>query len=559
MKIRCAASVVRSFWLALVLSCIALSTSDAHQCSTKQRPRVLVLGGGLAGLAAARHLLQQNNVHVTLLEAKNRLGGRLHTVMSASSIPIDLGGMYWHGSSTVLENLKQELSFSTVPTGGDSIHPSKAGAIWLHEAKPNEWKLMTEAEIQASVEMFRLWNAIMLRHFRRTIGENYATSGNETNSSSSLLLSKPQEWWETMHQAYLDQHKAATPLHEQQRQEDWLRFQMRMFFNLDRGVPYEQHSITGIPDNWDWVNYRGEDHILKDGMSSLIQLLQHEIRNAGGDIQLGARVKRIEWDSQIRGCRVTVHSTQSSSLDSSVPQAWTADMCVVTIPQGVLKQNANILFAPNLAEDKLLALDRSGMGTLNTVAVQWDRPVCHAHPNATAYYMVPLSDKDVQRVSSINPLRYGFICSRDPSITQFYLTETALPYENLTFWKEHAVDTVRRIVPSIAIHNILSVQASHWHMDPDFLGSYSAPTTWTRGNDDRRTLARPTANNVLFFAGEHTHLGGRYQSMDGAYETGVRAAQEIQEILLVSPASSQSCGEANDAADLEGDEVHAEL
>lgn len=41
--------------------------------------KIAVIGGGISGLAAAYALARQNTVHVTLLEATNRLGGVLHT------------------------------------------------------------------------------------------------------------------------------------------------------------------------------------------------------------------------------------------------------------------------------------------------------------------------------------------------------------------------------------------------------------------------------------------------------------------------------------------------
>jgi uncharacterized protein with NAD-binding domain and iron-sulfur cluster len=50
------------------------------------------------------------------------------------------------------------------------------------------------------------------------------------------------------------------------------------------------------------------------------------------------------------------------------------------------------------------------------------------------------------------------------------------------------------------------------------------PATFTDGNRDRQLLAEPI-DNVLYFAGEHTHYTGRYQSMDGAYTSGERAAE----------------------------------
>ena len=104
-----------------------------------------------------------------------------------------------------------------------------------------------------------------------------------------------------------------------------------------------------------------------------------------------------------------------------------------------------------------------------------------------------------------------------------------MDFDNETFWKEQAWEVVH---PLVAITDgdegpleILDIKVTKWHTDPSFRGSYSVPTTLTRGNDDRRLLAKPHLN-TWFFAGEHTHYEGRYQSLDGAYETGVRAAQQ---------------------------------
>lgn len=58
---------------------------------------MLVLGAGVAGLAAAREL-HRRGVMVTVLEARDRLGGRVHTVRDASwPHPIELGAEFGHG------------------------------------------------------------------------------------------------------------------------------------------------------------------------------------------------------------------------------------------------------------------------------------------------------------------------------------------------------------------------------------------------------------------------------------------------------------------------------
>lgn len=52
-------------------------------CSPKSRYKVLIIGAGVAGLAAANHLLQNGCKDFCILEARKRIGGRV------ASIPLD--------------------------------------------------------------------------------------------------------------------------------------------------------------------------------------------------------------------------------------------------------------------------------------------------------------------------------------------------------------------------------------------------------------------------------------------------------------------------------------
>src|ERR1700735_5237180 len=79
-----------------------------------KKKSALVIAGGIAGLAAALELAR-NRISVTLLEAKNRFGGRIHTLRE-HSFPVELGAEFVHGrSKPLIEAIRQaKLSLQSV-------------------------------------------------------------------------------------------------------------------------------------------------------------------------------------------------------------------------------------------------------------------------------------------------------------------------------------------------------------------------------------------------------------------------------------------------------------
>jgi monoamine oxidase len=62
-------------------------------------PEALVLGGGAAGLVAARDL-SRGGWRVTVLEARPRLGGRIHTLVDPEwPVPVEMGAEFIHGEA----------------------------------------------------------------------------------------------------------------------------------------------------------------------------------------------------------------------------------------------------------------------------------------------------------------------------------------------------------------------------------------------------------------------------------------------------------------------------
>ena len=67
--------------------------------------KVIIIGAGASGLAAAK-ILQQNNIDYLILEASNRYGGRLKEDKTLADFPIDLGAEWIHHLPAVLNRLK---------------------------------------------------------------------------------------------------------------------------------------------------------------------------------------------------------------------------------------------------------------------------------------------------------------------------------------------------------------------------------------------------------------------------------------------------------------------
>src|SRR5579864_7107763 len=92
---------------------------------------VVVIGAGAAGLAAARRL-QQSGHSVLVLEARDRIGGRAHTVMTAAGLPVDLGCGWLHSANrNPWVGIARELGFTldeTPPGWGQRLVRAGFGA-----------------------------------------------------------------------------------------------------------------------------------------------------------------------------------------------------------------------------------------------------------------------------------------------------------------------------------------------------------------------------------------------------------------------------------------------
>jgi len=88
---------------------------------------VVVVGAGAAGLAAAR-ALHEAGIDVEVLEARDRIGGRVFTITPAHTTrPIELGAEFIHGQAPELQRLLDEASLVSADVCGTRWTSTSAG------------------------------------------------------------------------------------------------------------------------------------------------------------------------------------------------------------------------------------------------------------------------------------------------------------------------------------------------------------------------------------------------------------------------------------------------
>ncbi|MGH8950237.1 MAG: flavin monoamine oxidase family protein [Acidimicrobiia bacterium] len=97
----------------------------SSQVTSKLR-QVVVVGAGLAGLVAARRLAD-DGLDVLVLEARDRVGGRLWSYRLPNGEIVELGGEWISRSQRVVLDLAAELGLGLIDTGMDFISRDPVG------------------------------------------------------------------------------------------------------------------------------------------------------------------------------------------------------------------------------------------------------------------------------------------------------------------------------------------------------------------------------------------------------------------------------------------------
>ncbi|MCZ2101840.1 MAG: FAD-dependent oxidoreductase [Chitinophagales bacterium] len=89
--------------------------------------RIIIIGGGLSGLTLA-YLLSKRNIKATILEASDRLGGRIQTIKGNLETPMELGATWFSDMHPNLLALIDELGLQKYPqfSKGISLFQTKS-------------------------------------------------------------------------------------------------------------------------------------------------------------------------------------------------------------------------------------------------------------------------------------------------------------------------------------------------------------------------------------------------------------------------------------------------
>ncbi|OAE34520.1 hypothetical protein AXG93_1515s1020 [Marchantia polymorpha subsp. ruderalis] len=138
-------------------------TSSQSKHGGRSRPTVLVIGAGVAGLAAAR-VLQAQSFKVVVLESRDRVGGRVYTDHSFG-FPVDMGASWLHGlcKSNPLAHLVGQLSYALFDMEGNKVPQHLVTEVGLaFEALLEETKKIRE-EISTDISVKKAFSTVLER------------------------------------------------------------------------------------------------------------------------------------------------------------------------------------------------------------------------------------------------------------------------------------------------------------------------------------------------------------------------------------------------------------
>ena len=443
----------------------------------------IVVGAGVAGLTAAR-LLAGAGQRVVVLEARNRIGGRLWTVVEGTDAGrrvTDLGASWIHGiKNSPLWDLAQTFGMRSVEFTVGSYQPGGRPIAYFG---PDGARLDDEAADRFIADVHAFDRALTATIAGAPHGSSYADVVEATLGRLEWGADRSERVREFMRHRTEEQYGA------------WIG-------DLD---------AHGLDDD----AIEGDEVVFPAGYAALA----HHLAD-GLDVRLDHTVTRVEWDPGHRtgepnepGDEGVVPSAVTVTTSQGV---FTAARAVVTVPVGVL-QSDDFTFDPPLPEPNASALAGLTMNAFEKVFLSFPKRFWEEG----AYAIRQQGEAGVwwhswYDVSSV---------AGEPTLLTFAAGPCAAAIRG---WSDTQItasvmDAVRRLYgPDVP--GPTHVRITRWQDDPFSRGSYAYMTVGSRPEDHDR-ISTPIGDAV-HLAGEATWTDDP-ATVTAALMSGKRAAEQI--------------------------------
>jgi len=436
---------------------------------------VVIIGAGAAGLAAAR-ALHEAGVDVEVLEARDRIGGRVFTITDPQTPrPIELGAEFIHGQAPELQQLLDEASLVAADVCGTRWKPTPSGLRPL----TGFWDRLDRAmRLLDGGPKGGPYDRATDRSFDDIIRRR--PGGRRLASERTLA----RQYVEGFHAADL------------------------------RLVSAQALAEGGSPG--DDIRERRLAHVV-DGYSRVIDWLAAPVTSR---IRLSSIVTAVRWKAR----RVVVEVARRKPIS--------ARAAIITIPLGVLQSPPDgrgaIAFDPELRA-KAHALEHLAMGAAVRVALRLNERFWASERFAQTH-----AAEGIERMSFLQTTDNDFPTwwTTYPFIAPLIVGWSGGPKARTLLEQPASVVTDRAIealarqcgITKRRMRSMVEAAWMHnWVHDPFARGAYSYQMVG--GVDAPAALARPLAG-TLFFAGEATDTEGATGTVHGAIASGRRAAKQ---------------------------------
>ena len=441
-----------------------------------ERVDVVIVGAGVAGLAAAQRLAEAGATTV-ILEARGRIGGRIHTIRDdRTPIPIELGAEFMHGSAPELVEIIRRRKLVVC-----DIH----GERWSSE----RGKLKPMDDDQFWTQLQRVMGRL-----------------------------DPHQTPDRSFQEFLDRKPGGASL-ARERQITGEYVQGFHAADLSR-VSERALADGGAPED---EEDERQARIL-DGYDRVPLALATSVSG----VRLAHIVREIAWEPGA----VEVRYARPGNGNAAI----TARAAIITVPLGVLQQESGpsaIAFTPDVADTRRAA-NQLAMGTVARIVLLFREPFWSAQAmkrKTGGRSLAKLSflhsfDDDVPTWWTAGPVRAATLVGwvGGPKATRLVTRGSAEVEARAIAAIGRLFGMRRRRVESL----IEGCWYHDWHADPFSLGAYSYALVG--GSTAAKRLARPVGR-TLFFAGEAADSEGRTGTVHGAIGTGYRTAASVRSAL----------------------------